>query len=336
VRLRGIIVSMRRLRQLSAWPGVGPRIIFLSICAAVACGSLVLRPGFVGEQTSLLPGARAVLPASAPRVVEHTFWSPALKREMPYKVYLPPGYDSRTNARYPVLYMLHGLGGDYTDWERAGLFTAASELVQRGEIPPMIIVTPEGERGYWMDHANNGPRFGTYFTQDLVSGIDEEYRTIADRESRAVGGMSMGGHGALQLALNNPHEFGIVGAHSVALRRKDQAFAFFGDDQYFQTHDPVSLCQRNQAVARRLAIWIDIGSADSWFEAANRFHEQLEAAQIRHSWHVFEGGHNAGYWQSHLADYLRFYGAAFESSEAGVSEPNLGLAAAPGLALATR
>jgi enterochelin esterase-like enzyme len=300
---------------------------------ALTVGLVVLAPDFADERASLQTAGAGPLP-SAQKVVERTFWSSALNREMPYKVYLPPGYESETNARYPVLYMLHGLGGDHSEWERIGLFAAAGELMERGEIPPMIIVTPEGERGYWMDHANNGPRFGDYISQDLVSAIDQQYRTIPARAFRAIGGMSMGGHGALQLALNNPHQFGIVGAHSVALRRKDQAFAFFGDEQYFQAHDPVKLCERNQASARRLAIWIDIGSSDPWAGAASRLHEQLQVTRIRHSWHVFEGGHDAAYWQAHLAEYLRYYGAAFESFEAGGPGSDSALLAAAGPTLA--
>jgi enterochelin esterase-like enzyme len=296
--------------------------------AFVAAGSLLLAVALISQVTDSRPEGSQPPVASAlqtvpvepsqPYVVEDTVWSPALGRDMPYQVYLPKGYDSGSDQRYPVLFMLHGLGGDHSTWERDGLFAEATELIERGEIPEMIIVTPEGEQGYWIDHAYNGPQYGTYLSHDLVGAIDARYRTIAARDSRAIGGMSMGGHGALQIAMNNPDAFGIVGAHSVALRTKQEAFAFFGDEQYFRAHDPVSLCQKDQSTARSMTIWIDIGAEDPWFAAANRFHDQLKTTSIPHDWHVFSGGHDDSYWSSHMTDYLRFYGAAFVSQEAGI------------------
>jgi len=232
---------------------------------------------------------------------------------MPYTVYLPPGYASSPGRRYPVLYMLHGLGGDHREWAGHGLFTAAGELMQRGEISPMIIVTPEGERGYWMDHARSGSRWGTYVARDLVSTIDGTYRTVRGRAGRAIGGVSMGGHGALQLALNHPDTFGTVGAHSPALRRKEQAFDFFGDQQRFEAHDPVSLSRKDPALPRRFAVWMDIGDKDPWSPAAEAFHQQLLAQKVNHSWRILAGGHDPTYWQAHVADYLRFYGHALAS-----------------------
>ncbi|HLF79116.1 MAG TPA: alpha/beta hydrolase-fold protein [Dehalococcoidia bacterium] len=249
-------------------------------------------------------------------MVERKLWSAALAREMSYAVYLPPGYDSAEAARYPVLYMLHGLGGNYLTWKDDGLFDAATELIRSGEIGPMIIVTPEGERGYWIDQAGSGPRFGSYVSRDLVATIDGEYRTLPNRLMRAIGGMSMGGHGALQLALNNPDKFGVIGAHSVALRRHDQAFAYFGDKQYFEANDPVSLCSKNPLRAKRFSIWVDIGTKDGWYGAAEAFHRQLDGAGVAHQWNVFRGEHDDAYWSAHVADYLRFYSHSFGTATA--------------------
>jgi enterochelin esterase-like enzyme len=256
------------------------------------------------------------LSASAMRVERRSFYSVALGRSMPFEVYLPPGYDSTSYARVPVLYMLHGLGGNQTDWEADGLFTTATDLINSGDIPPMIIVTPAGDSGYWIDQAKDGPRYGTYVAHDLVSLIDSQYRTLADGSYRAIGGMSMGGHGALQLALNNPGEFSVVGAHSVALRTKAQAFDFFGDQRYFEAHDPVSLYPRNQVQARQMTIWIDIGRSDTWYAPATSFHQLLVSQHISHVWNTYDGGHDATYWHSHVADYLRFYGEAFQTETA--------------------
>jgi enterochelin esterase-like enzyme len=141
--------------------------------------------------------------------------------------------------------------------------------------------------------------------------IDTRYRTIPDRGARAIGGMSMGGHGALQLAMNHPEEFGIVGAHSIALRRQDQAFDFFGRGPDYASRDPVSLCEAKAATARSFTLWIDIGANDPWSGAAQAFHQQLASEQIPHRWSLNPGGHNDAYWSAHVRDYLAFYGQAF-------------------------
>jgi hypothetical protein len=103
------------------------------------------------------------------------------------------------------------------------------------------------------------------------------------------------------------------------LRRKDQAFSFFGDQAYFQANDPVSLVQRKPSVARQLTLWIDIGRSDEWSAAATQFHNQLVAQNVQHSWTSGTGGHDSSYWSSHVADYLRYYGDAFEAASAAVA-----------------
>jgi enterochelin esterase-like enzyme len=294
----------------AAWPrnAVAP----IALAAAIA---LYFQVGRSTAELTPAPAPIAAIP-SAGRVLQETFWSAALNRSMPYNIYLPPGYDEDVYSRYPVVYLLHGLGGNQDSWLDHGIVQQANDLIAAREIPPLIIVAPAGDRGYWVDHANGGPRYGSYISRDLISFIDKEYRTFAHRDFRAIGGISMGGHGALQLALNNPSTFGVVGAHSVALRRKEQAFDFFGDRQYFEAHDPVTLCQKDQGQARQLLIWLDIGANDHWYGAAKSFHELLVAQRIPHSWQVYDGGHDPSYWRRQLPDYLRFYGQAFVSLSA--------------------
>jgi len=140
----------------------------LSLGVVLALG-LVFMAGEGQRQSAspLLPqvqpsaSAAASVPQSAPRALQSRFWSQSLGRQMPFRIYLPPGYESDTSVEYPVLYMLHGLGGSNADWQNQGLFDAATAMISRGEIPPMIIVTPEGESGYWVDHYTNGPRYGS-------------------------------------------------------------------------------------------------------------------------------------------------------------------------------
>ena len=281
------------------------------LTAAILTGSLLLSGSGRGSSPATAEAARDVVEESGPVVLEEAFFSPALGRDMTYLIYLPPGYYSSPNQHYPVLYMLHGLGASRFHWVRDGIFPTATSLIASGEIPPMIIVTPEGERGYWMNHANNGPRYGSYVAHDLINTIDSKFRTLDQRNYRAIGGMSMGGHGALQLALNNPDRFATVGAHSVALRTREQAFDFFKDPKSFEQNDPVTLCIRKASVARQMNIYLDIGTGDGWFGAAHAFHQTLVANAIPHAWRANEGGHDDTYWRTHVADYLRFYGRSF-------------------------
>jgi enterochelin esterase-like enzyme len=281
----------------------------LCLGAAVAVSAVAVGIEAHSSDQTLISEVDVARVPSPSRVLETRLSSTALGSEVPYIVYLPPGYDSQSGARYPVLYMLHSLGGDCRQWQANGLFAAADALIASGEIQPLIIVTPEGGRNYWVDHANNGPRWGTYITRDLVGEVDASYRTIRDRYARAIGGASMGGHGALQLAMNS-NVFGVVGAHSVALRRQRDAFPFFGDPTYFEAHDPMSLYKQQSPRALQLVIWIDIGQDDMWMPAAKAFHEQLQAMSVLHEWQVNPGGHDANYWGAHLQEYLRFYSRA--------------------------
>jgi enterochelin esterase-like enzyme len=292
---------------------LGSRIVaFVLLALLLGAGALLSSRA---ESARDVSGVTVVEPGppSPSRVLESRFWSPSLGRAMPLEVYLPPGYDSDASARFPVLYMLHGLGGDYLSWQSLGLFDTATRLIEQGLIPPMIIVTPEGESGYWVDHANGGPRFGTYVSKDLVTFVDSLFRTDRTPDARAIGGLSMGAHGALQIALNNPGEFNVVGAHSVALRTKDQAFAFFGNPAYYQAHDPVSIIANEPARAQGLSIWIDIGSSDPWLARATLLHNQMTARGLQHTWQVWRGGHESAYWADHLDEYLSHYGNAFRA-----------------------
>ncbi|TMC35023.1 MAG: hypothetical protein E6J24_04710, partial [Chloroflexi bacterium] len=99
-----------------------------------------------------------------------------------------------------------------------------------GDIRPLIIVLPQGDKAYWVDHAlpTDQEAWGRYMAKDVVADVDARYRTVADLAHRAIGGVSMGAHGAVQLALNYPDTFSIVGAHSLVLRRFDTAPWYFG------------------------------------------------------------------------------------------------------------
>src|SRR5688500_9171378 len=135
-------------------------------------------------QTHLV--AQAFRPAS---VADHRFHSPALQREMPYRVLLPASYET-SSRRYPVLYLLHGLDGRYTDW------TQRTKLAQHLSGLALIVVTPEGANSWYVNwHEGAAERWEDYLAGDLVAEIDARFRTDARRETRFIAGLSMGGYG---------------------------------------------------------------------------------------------------------------------------------------------
>ena len=239
---------------------------------------------------------------------ERWFYSPELDRDMPYWIYQPPDYGTG-GRRYPVLYMLHGLGGHRDEWIVYGLINVVDRAIRTGDIPPMIIVLPQGDKDYWVNHANDGPRWGEYVTRDLVRHIDGTYRTLRFASARAIGGLSMGGWGALTNAFKHLNVFGVVGAHSVSLRPEETAVDFLGKGEEFASKDPVALARSAQGLGR-LKIWLDMPSEDPWLERAELLHGILAGRGIEHLWQVDPGEHGYTYWEEHMLDYVRFYGHA--------------------------
>jgi enterochelin esterase-like enzyme len=290
-------------------------LVVLAIVASVLVGEAASAQAAnppIRLTTSERADAIAEVASSVSRIEDRSFYSPILARTMPYFVFVPPGYDT-SKMRYPVLYMLHGMGGSNTEWKGYNFLGTADEMIHDGLIPPMLIVLPQGDQSYWVDHPG-GPLWGQYTAGDVVQEIDKSWRTLADRDHRAIGGLSMGAHGALQLGMRYPDVFGAVGAHSPSLRDFDQTTdwlgsEFFGDETYFDQHDPVRLIEAHPDVARRLKIWIDVGEEDSsWLATDTGFDELLDDLNVPHEFHVLYGGHNGDdYWGPHGADYLRFY-----------------------------
>lgn len=268
------------------------------------------------------PSPSAARPPAKGRLEPHTFSSAVLStvplrgRTMPYLVYLPPGYDRNLNARYPVVFLLHGGSGSDAEWADYGLVDAADRLMGGGAIAPFIIVLPQGDQEYWVDHVvdravgANGEKWGTYTAREVVAEIDGRFRTIARPAGRAIGGLSMGGHGALQLSLNFPGIWSVVGAHSPSLRPFGDAPTYLGAGAAYAARDPSALMRSNADVARTLTYWIDTGERDPWVTETTALHQELLALGMAHEWHPYAGGHDAAYWGGHLEDYLRFYAGA--------------------------
>ncbi len=256
------------------------------------------------------------LPASTWQ--DRTFFSRTLGRTMPCRVSLPRGYSAGSSARYPVIYLLHGLSGRYDEWNGYGIDEVASGLEHDGKLGGVILVAPQGGLGYWMDQEGAGATpWATYVARDMVQHIDDTYRTVATPAGRAIGGLSMGGHGAVQIALNFPDVFTIAGAHSPSIRSRESSPAFFGTGGAFERRDPISLAKSVDVTKQQF--WIDAGQDDSWRSGAEALRDALLERGRSVEFHVFDGGHDGWYWGDHLWEYLPFYASAFARN--GVTLP---------------
>jgi S-formylglutathione hydrolase FrmB len=256
-----------------------------------------------------------------------------LGRSVPYCVMLPPGYGEDANRRYPVLYYLHGLGDNQQMFVRSGAFNLVEELWNRRQIGDFVIVSPAGYASFFMNSHDGRFRYEDFFVQEFMPWIEKHYRIAARRESRGIGGISMGGYGALRLAFLHPQLFGSVSAHSAALMERLPAISVnnspeagrlqilgnvFGsppDRPFWDGNNPLHIA-RTAALAG-MKIYFDCGSQDDYgFEAgAQALHDVLVSRRIAHEFHLYPGGHNWSYFAAHLPDSLRFHAAAFRLSD---------------------
>jgi enterochelin esterase-like enzyme len=239
--------------------------------------------------------------------------SPIIGQSFAYRVYLPPDYLTSPDRRYPVLYMLHGAGGNYTEWSDSFLPEQVDRMIVADEIQPLIVVMPDDGESTYYANWDNGPRWGDYVTDDVVSTIDQRYRTLASPEERAIGGLSMGGLGALNLSFQHPDVFGVVGSHSPSVRLEPDPTLWFLTGDNFWEHNPIWLAEHAPGL-ENLKIWLDVGSDDWWLPNIEAVHAALSSQGLHVEWHEFAGDHDAEYWINHVPDYLRFYSAALDVS----------------------
>jgi enterochelin esterase-like enzyme len=216
-----------------------------------------------------------------------------------YLIYLPPCYDEKPDLRYPVLYLLHGQ--TYTDdqWVRLGAVEVMDRLLLNNETSPFIIVFPDDR--YWNVQA--GPGFGQRLVDYLVPYIDLNYHTLADRDHRAIGGMSRGAGWALRLGLQRWELFGTLGLHSLAA---------FSDDRPVLRYWLVAIPAES-----RPNIFIDTGESDSELGFNSLFESLLIELGIPHEWHLYPGAHDEAYWRAHVEEYLRWYAEVWTGQAEG-------------------
>lgn len=216
----------------------------------------------------------------------------------------------------PVLYLLHGLGGDYTSWP-----AIKPELVELSQEYKMLIVCPDGgERSWYIDSPiDSSFRYETYVVKELIPFIDREYKTIANRSGRAIAGLSMGGHGSLFLAIRHNDVFGAAcsTSGSVDLLKKTFSWKYkemiLGDTicckQNWINHSVIHLA--DQIEPDGLAIRIDCGTEDELYSANLRLHEKLSAMHVEHEYAEGPGKHDAAYWNKSIEPILEFIDSYF-------------------------
>ncbi len=256
--------------------------------------------------------------------------SKILGHPVPYCVILPSDYDSNKASDYPALYFLHGLGGNEQLLLNSGGMNMIQDLRDSKRIGEFLIVAPDAGRSFYINSRDGKVRYEDFFIREFLPYIESHYRVRAERKSRGITGVSMGGYGALRFALRYPNLFVAVSAHSPALIEtlpnikvsRDQAAAVaevlgkaFGspvDAAFWQRESPFTIVKDGPRPAD-LRIYFDCGTDDEFgFNKGNeQFHELLTARGIPHEFHLYPGGHDWDYFAERLPASFEFQSHAF-------------------------
>ncbi|MBN1422608.1 MAG: esterase family protein [Planctomycetes bacterium] len=232
---------------------------------------------------------REGIPHGRIEAVEYDSKSIGMNRRM--LVYTPPGYSA--DRKYPVLYLLHGIGDDETHWRRNGSADAILDnLYADGKIEPMIVVMPNGRaapgvtaRTPWNEQFAAFEAFEKDLLNDIIPLVESRYSVAADRRHRAIAGLSMGGGQSLNIGLRHLETFAWIGGFSSAPN----------------TRPATDLIADPARAAKDIELlWISCGDRDGLMRLSRSFHDALEKMEIPHAWHVGSGGHAWPVWRSDL------------------------------------
>jgi len=242
-------------------------------------------------------GSAKTKPARPPKVLNIQLKSKLMGREMSDVLVMPAGGKDR-----PLLVFLHGYGAAPSDMIDRAFLAALRGL---GDRAPVVFL-PEGDIGWWHDRGE-GP-WGSYILREAIP--QALARSGADPQHVAIGGISMGGFGALNFGQVAPKRFCAVGGHSPAVFRSEaeDIGAGFDDATDFERHDLIRIARKESPYDA--PVWIDVGNRDFLRPGATELAHELRADGADVSFHVWPGEHNGRYWDAHFADYLRFYADA--------------------------
>jgi putative tributyrin esterase len=246
-------------------------------------------------------------PRILPNVTLHdvTFRSASLGRDMRYRVIQPAHMSAEA---LPVVYLLHGAGADFRSWSND---SDVARFAERG----FILVMPEGESSYYVNAARTAARFEDYIARDLIADVESRFPASNLRHDRAIAGVSMGGFGAITLALKHPDLFVFAGGLSAALDVPSRPFAIkrwsqwrahraiFGawNGEHQRANDPFVLA-RNADPTQAPYIFITCGQQEGLLPANRNFAALLAQRHFRYEFHVVPGGHDWNQWNARLQD----------------------------------
>lgn len=276
------------------------------------------------------------LPAGS-TVQFESFDSECLGTQGHYSIFLPPSYSGNTEKTYPVIYFLHGLNNDETSWtvERYGHIQEEIEtMMVSGKIPEFIMVHPRGENGFYCNYLDGTRRYEDFVTEELTAYIEKNYRVRKERENRAIAGTSMGGYGALKIAMKHPDRYASVvgqspilfpGSNPMQLQEEMKTNRFssffirmltpvFGDpirQDVWDANNPLVLAKTRDLDALR--IYFDYGTDDRYIsmvhldEGSKALDRILTEAHVPHTFRIHEGEpHGWALVAAHLKETLPF------------------------------
>ncbi len=264
------------------------------------------------------------------RVEEKTIHSEILNADRNYSVYLPAGYASNTDKKYPVLYLLHGMNGTNKDWPGRGhLQDVMDQLRAAGEVCDMIVISPNaggniGE-GVWNGYFDmEGWAYERFFFEEFLPAVEKEYRIKGDKASRAIAGLSMGGGGSTSYAQRHADMFCACYAMSALMHldapqaqaprdEKDKMWHLTKAVNKLSCVDFVNNADDKTKEALRTVAWyVDCGDDDFLFECNMNLVLAMRKAGVPYQLRVRDGGHTWEYWHSALYDALPFVSRIFE------------------------
>jgi enterochelin esterase family protein len=237
--------------------------------------------------------------------------SPTIGAKRKMMVYTPAGYDDNKKAKYPVLYLLHGGGGDEEAWLSLGRAAQILDnLIAEGKAVPMLIVMPNGNSNQIQSHINDIPGqesstlmqndiqsdlYVTSLIKDIIPYIDSHYRTIAKKEGRAISGLSMGGGHTLRTNYLFPGYFNYICPQSTGAHPHNQKTTAYAFDE-----DTLSKYLEGIKKAGYKLFWLGCGDVDPWFAEAQELDRLLTQHGMPHTFYITGGGHEWKNWRHYL------------------------------------
>lgn len=244
-------------------------------------------------------------------------YSAAMKKSIKAVVITPDSYSAA--SQYPVVYLLHGHSGNYSDWiQKAAGFEKAADVYN------IIIVCPDGGYGswYWDSPIDENYKYETYVAKELIAFIDSKYKTIKNKAGRGITGLSMGGHGAIYLAIRHPDVFGAAGSMSGGVDIRPFPNNWDISKRLGEYAEKPEHWEKNTVMnmlylirPKTLALMIDCGVDDFFYPVNVKFHEELLLRNIPHEFISRPGAHNWPYWSNAIHYQLLFMNSFFSKKQ---------------------